>query len=69
MVCVIHETMLPYLNIEDQKSTEEMLAVILFIVMNAILIWYHVNRITIAIETHVTKMPQNNKNSRKSRKF
>ena len=69
MVCVIHETMLPYLNIEDQKSTEEMLAVILFIVMNAILIWYHVNSITIAIETHVTKMPQNNKNSRKSRKF
>ena len=65
----IHETMLPYLNIEDQKTTEEMLAVVLFIIMNAILIWYHVNRITVAIENHVTKMPHNNKNSRKGRKF
>ena len=69
MVYVILENMHPYLNIEEQKSVEEMLAVVLFIVLNAILIWYHVNRITIAIETHVTKMPQNNKNSRKSRKF
>ena len=61
--------MYPYLNIEEQKSVDEMLAVVLFIVLNAILIWYHVNRINITIEAHVGTMPPNHRNGRKSRKF
>ena len=69
MVHVILENMYPYLNIEEQKSVDEMLAVVLFIVLNAILIWYHVNRITIAIEAHVGTMPPNHRNGRRDRKY
>ena len=61
--------MLPFLNIEDQKTMEDMLAVVLFIIMNAVLIWYHINRITVAIEQHTMRMPPHNKNNRRGRKY
>ena len=60
--------MFPFMNIEDQKTTEDMLAVVLFIIMNVVLVWYHINRITVAIEQH-TMMPPHNKNNRRGRKY
>ena len=58
--------MFPFMNLDDQKQTEDVLAVALLLIMNMVFIWYNIHRITIAVEQHAMMPPhRHNKRGRK----